>query len=111
MSAGIICTYVHAKHAGAGTVPVSGTFGSISRPYGVIVTNQYCPYDVNRSIKGSIGAGFFVQNAIRSTTSGERLCFVTCSHSCLNNHCSITKSPTGKAITAWLNIPITAYLI
>ena len=23
----------------------------------------------------------------------------------------ITKSPTGKAITAWLNIPITAYLI
>ena len=56
----------------------AGTFGSMSRPYGVIVTNQYCPYGVNCSIKGSIGAGFFVQNAIRSTTSGERLYFVTC---------------------------------
>ena len=39
--------------------------------YGVIVTNQYWPYGFNSSRNGSIGRGFFVQNAIRSTTSGE----------------------------------------
>ena len=53
------------------TSRLSGTRGSISFPYGVMVTYQYCPYSRSRSIRGIMGAGFFVQKPIRSTTSGE----------------------------------------
>ena len=46
--------------------------------YRMFIINQYCPYGFKTFIYGSIGAGFFVQNAMRSTTSGAKRYLVTC---------------------------------
>ncbi len=51
--------------------------GFRGNPYGVMVTNQYCPYGARRFIYENMGVGFFVQNPIRSTTSGASLYLVT----------------------------------
>ena len=56
---------------------LSGTFTSMSLPYGVIVTNQNCLYSSSLFKYGIKGCGFFVQNAKQSTTLGDKLYLVT----------------------------------